>query len=70
MKGHLKQQGRPERGFETTLGAAGVLKTKAVVGNGESMDVSGTINDTEARILLDGYCRFDFRLTRKLPLRK
>jgi hypothetical protein len=29
------------------------------------MNVSGTINDTEARILLDGYCKFDFRLTRK-----
>jgi hypothetical protein len=27
--------------------------------------VSGTINDKEARILLDGYCKFEFRLTRK-----
>jgi hypothetical protein len=65
VKGHLKQQGRPDRGFEATLGAGGALKTKAVVGNGESMDVSGTINDKEARILLDGYCKFEFRLTRK-----
>jgi hypothetical protein len=65
VKGHLKQQGRPDRGFDATLGAAGALKAKAVVGNGESMDVSGTINDKEARILLDGYCKFEFRLTRK-----
>jgi hypothetical protein len=65
VKGHLKQQGRPDRSFEATLGAGGTVKTKAVVGGGESMDVSGTINDKEARILLDGYCKFDFRLTRK-----
>lgn len=65
VKGHIKQQGRPEREFEATLGAGGAVKTKAVVGGGESMDVSGTISDKEARILLDGYCKFDFKLTRK-----
>ncbi|HEY2228068.1 MAG TPA: hypothetical protein VGI22_10080 [Xanthobacteraceae bacterium] len=64
VKGHLKQQGRPDRSFEATLGAGGTVKTKATVGGGEQMDVSGTINDKEARILLDGYCKFDFRLTR------
>jgi hypothetical protein len=31
VKGHLKQQGRPERGFEATLGASGAMKAKAVV---------------------------------------
>jgi hypothetical protein len=65
VKGRIKQQGRTDRDFEATLGAGGVIKTKAVVGGGESMDVIGTINDKEARILLDGYCKFDFRLTRK-----
>jgi hypothetical protein len=64
-KGHLKQQGRPERSFEAALGAGGAVKATTVVGGGESMDVSGTINDKEARILLDGYCKFEFRLTRK-----
>jgi hypothetical protein len=65
VKGHIKQQGRKERDFEATLGAGGAIKTKAVVGGGESMDVIGTINDKEARISLDGYCKFDFRLTRR-----
>ena len=64
-KGHIKQQGRPNRDFEATLGPGGTIKTKVVVGGGESMDVIGTINDKEARILLDGYCKFDFRLTPK-----
>ena len=65
VKGHIKQQGRTDRYFDATLGPDGAIKTKAVVGGGESMDVIGTINDKEARILLDGYCKFDFRLTRK-----
>jgi hypothetical protein len=65
LKGNIKQQGRPDRNFEATLGPGGAVKTKAVVGGGESMDVTGTINDKEARILLDGYCKFDFRLTPK-----
>ena len=29
------------------------------------MDVSGTIADKESRILLDGYCKFEGKLTRK-----
>ena len=29
------------------------------------MDVIGTISDKGARVLLDGYCKFDFRLTPK-----
>jgi hypothetical protein len=65
VKGHIKQQGRPDRTFETTVGPDRAIKTKVVVGGGESMDVIGTINDKEARILLDGYCKFDFRLTPK-----
>ena len=65
VKALFKQQGREERHFEATMAAGGAIKTKAVVGGGGSMDVTGTINDKEARVLLDGYCKFDFRLTRK-----
>ena len=65
VKGHIKQQGRPERDFEATLGAGGAIKTKAEVGGGGSMDVTGTLSDKERRVLLDGYCKFDFKLTRK-----
>jgi hypothetical protein len=65
VKGHIKQQGRTDRYFDATLEPDAAIKTKVVVGGGESMDVIGTINDKEARILLDGYCKFDFRLTRK-----
>jgi hypothetical protein len=65
VKGHIKQQGRMERNFEATLGIGGAIKTQAVVGGGESINVTGTINEKEARVLLDGYCKFDFRLTRK-----
>ena len=43
VKGTFKQQGRPERGFAATLDAKGAFKTKAEVGDGNSMDVSGTI---------------------------
>ena len=65
VKALFQQQGRDQRHFEATLGAGGAIKTKAVVGGGGSMDVTGTINDKEGRILLDGYCKFDFKLTRK-----
>jgi hypothetical protein len=65
VKGRLKQQGRPDRDFNATLASGGTIKTKVVVGGDGSMDVTGTINDKEARVLLDGYCKFDFRLTRK-----
>jgi hypothetical protein len=65
VKGLFKQQGREQRHFEATLGAGGVIKTKAVVGGGGSMDVTGTISDKESRVLLDGYCKFDFKLTKK-----
>ena len=65
VNGRIKQQGRPDRNFNATLAAGGMLKTKVVVGGDGSMDVIGTINDKEARVLLDGYCKFDFRLTPK-----
>jgi hypothetical protein len=65
VKGRIKQQGRPDRSFNATLAAGGKLETRVVVGGDGSMDVIGTINDKEARVLLDGYCKFDFRLTPK-----
>jgi len=65
VKALFQQQGRPERHFEATTEAGGVFKTKAEVGGGGSMEVSGTISDKEGRVLLDGYCKFDFKLTPK-----
>jgi hypothetical protein len=65
VNGRIKQQGRPDRNFNATLAAGGMLKTKVGVGGDGSMDVTGTINNKEARVLLDGYCKFDFRLTPK-----
>src|SRR5690348_3357541 len=64
VKGLFKQQGRPERAFTATLDDKGAFKTRTEVGEGNIMDVSGTINDKESRILLDGYCKFEGRLSR------
>jgi hypothetical protein len=64
VKGLFKQQGRPERAFTATLDDKGQFKTKADVGDGNIMDVGGTINDKESRIFLDGYCKFEGKLTR------
>jgi hypothetical protein len=65
VRGLFKQQGRPERAFATTLDDKGAFKTKADVGEGNVMDVSGTMAEKEGRILLDGYCKFEGKLTRK-----
>jgi hypothetical protein len=65
VKGLFKQQGRPERAFAATLDDKGGFKTRADVGEGNVMDVSGTISDKESRILLDGYCKFEGKLNRK-----
>ena len=65
VKGLFKQQGRPERPFAATLDDKGAFKAKADVGEGNVMDVSGTISDKESRILLDGYCKFEGKLDRK-----
>jgi hypothetical protein len=64
VKGQFQQQGRDERHFEATLDGKGVFKTKAQVGGGGSMDVSGTISDAGGQVLLDGYCKFQGKLTR------
>ena len=65
VKGVFQQEGRTERHFEATLGAGGVIKTKAKLDGGSSMDVKGTIKDGESRVVLDGYCKFDAKLTKK-----
>ena len=65
VKGRFQQEGRSERHFEATKDAAGLFKTKAEVGGGGSMDISGSLKDGDSRILLDGYCKFGGPLTKK-----
>src|ERR1700761_7051864 len=65
VTGHFQQEGRDARHFEATAGAGGAFKTKAVVGGGGSMDVSGTVSPQKSEILLDGYCKFSGPLTKK-----
>ncbi len=66
VKGLFKQEGRTERNFEAALGAGGAFKTKAKLDGGNSMDVVGTIKDGDSKVVLDGYCKFDAKLTKKL----
>lgn len=65
VKGLFQQEGREQRHFETTLGQGGAFKTVAKLGQGNTIDVVGTISDGGSRIKLDGYCRFEGPLTRK-----
>ena len=65
VKGRFQQEGRPERQFEAAKDGGGVFKTKAEVGGGGSMDVSGSVKDGDSKILLDGYCKFGGPLTKK-----
>ena len=65
VKGHFQQEGRDARHFEATLGKGGVFKTQAIVGGNNKMDVTGTIADGGSKVLLDGYCKFDAKLTKK-----
>ena len=65
VKGIFQQEGRDQRHFEATLDAKGAFKTKAVVGGSNTMDVTGTINDKESKVVLDGYCKFDAKLMKK-----
>jgi hypothetical protein len=67
VKGIFQQKGRDQRHFETTLGKGGKIKTAAIVGGGNMMDVIGVISDSEQKILLDGYCKFEGKLTKKAP---
>jgi hypothetical protein len=65
VKGVFQQEGRTARHFEATLGAGGAIKAKAQLDGGNSMDVKGTIKEGESRVILDGYCKFDAKLTKK-----
>lgn len=65
VKGWFQQEGRPERGFQTTLAKNGAIKTAAMVGGGGMMDVIGQIKDGDSKIKLDGYCKFEGALTKK-----
>jgi hypothetical protein len=65
VKGLFQQQGRDQRHFEATKDANGLFKTKAVVGGGGSMDVSGSLKEGASNVVLDGYCKFGGKLTKK-----
>ncbi len=65
VKALFEQEGRPERHFEATTDAKGMFHTSAVVGGGNVIQVSGTINGAESNVLLDGYCKFGGILTKK-----
>jgi hypothetical protein len=65
VQGRFLQEGRTERTFKTTLGADMKFKTTAVVGGGNKMDVVGSLKEGASTIMLDGYCLFEGKLTKK-----
>jgi hypothetical protein len=65
VKGTFTQEGRTERHFETTLDKGTGIKTAAMVGGGNMMDVVGQIKEGDSKIKLDGYCKFEGKLTKK-----
>jgi hypothetical protein len=65
VKGVFQQEGRDQRHFETTLDKNGKIKTAAMVGGGNMMDVIGEVSDAGGKIKLDGYCKFEGPLTKK-----
>ena len=65
VKGTFQQEGRPGRTFETTLDENGGIKTTAKVGGSHLMDVVGSVKEGAAKIMLDGYCKFEGPLTKK-----
>lgn len=66
VKGDFQQEGREQRHFEATAGQGGVFKTKAQLGQGNTIDVVGTVNASgPSKIMLDGYCKFEGPLTKK-----
>ena len=65
VKGLFQQEGREQRNFQTTLGQGGAFKTVAKLGQGNTIDVVGTIKDGGSKIMLDGYCKFEGPLTKK-----
>jgi hypothetical protein len=65
VKGLFQQEGRDQRHFEATMDDNGVFRTKAIVGGGNTIDVVGTIRGSDTKVVLDGYCKFDAKLTKK-----
>ena len=65
VKGTFQQEGRDQRHFETTLDKSGKIKTAAMVGGGNMIDVIGEVTDAGGKIKLDGYCKFEGPLTKK-----
>ena len=63
VQGWFQQEGRPERNFKAVLGADKKFKTTAVVGGGNKMDVVGSVKEGDSKIMLDGYCLFEGKLT-------
>lgn len=64
VKGTFKQQGRPDRAFTATLDDKNAFTAKADVGEGNTMNVVGSISGDYGRIELRGYCIFAGRLDR------
>jgi len=65
VKGWFQQKGRPERGFVATLDNAGAYKSTAVVGGGNTMDVSGSVSGDTGKVQLRGYCDFGGDMKKK-----
>lgn len=65
VKALFQQEGRPQRHFEATKDANGKFKTVAALSGGNVIQVSGTISDADSNVLLDGYCKFGGKLTKK-----
>ena len=65
VKGTFQQEGRPQRTFEAMLDENDDIKTTAIVGGGNKMDVVGSVKEGEAKIMLNGYCKFEGALTKK-----
>lgn len=65
VKGLFQQEGRTQRFFNVVMGADKKFKTKAIVGNNNTIDVVGSLQDNDPKIMLDGYCLFEGKLTKK-----
>jgi hypothetical protein len=65
VQGRFLQEGRTERNFKAVLGADMKFKTTAIVGGGNKMDVVGSLKPGDTKIMLDGYCLFEGKLTPK-----
>ena len=64
VNGVFQQDNRPERIFAAMADADGTYKAKAVLEEG-TLDVVGSIKEANPTIVLDGYCKFGGKLTKK-----